>query len=485
MKRTVAKGFLWVAGTMALIRAARYLAFLVLGGLLAPTDFGRFAAIFVVVNGLALFQGFGLGHALICRRDCVDESCDTTFIMSAGLGVVFFALAWVGAPLVETLFAEEGLAAPFRVCAIFVLIRALQTVPVRLFDKGLAFQKRFLPGVLGSVTYATAAIVLAFRGAGVWALVVGEVSAAAVETVTYWIISPWRPRFRFRVDIARQDLSFGWLVLGGSMAIFLFQVVDRATIIRMLGTHQLGLYAFVLTLGSLPATYAVRAFNTVLLPSYTSPGVDAAKQRELFLRAVSYVAALGILFAIGVIGLGGYFLEAAYGDKWTAAVGAFSLLVVLGVFRSFSALTEDLIVAVGKPAVFRRINWLRLLLAAGGVWFGATRGGITGVAVVMTAATAVACGVGWLVAGRLTGFSLREFGSSFRGPLAAGAVSAVLLWLGRGALPDEPGLVAFLVAGASLATVFVLIWVSIDRGVRGEWRRLARRGGAGGGREGA
>jgi O-antigen/teichoic acid export membrane protein len=269
------------------------------------------------------------------------------------------------------------------------------------------------------------------------------------------------------------------------MAIFLFQVVDRVTISRMLGTHQLGLYAFVLTLGSLPATYAVRAFNTVLLPSYTSPGVDPAKQRELFLRAVSYVAALGFLFAIGVVGLGGYFLEAAYGDKWMAAIAAFSLLATLGVFRAFSALTEDLIVAVGRPEVFRKINWLRLLLAAGGVWFGATRGGITGVAVVMTAATAVACVVGWFAAGRLTGFTLREFGSSFRGPLIAGAMSALLLWLGRGALPDEPGLAAFVIAGTAVAVVFVILWVAVDGGVRGEWLKLVRRGKTGAGTEGA
>ena len=269
------------------------------------------------------------------------------------------------------------------------------------------------------------------------------------------------------------------------MGIFLFQVVDRVTIGRMLGTHQLGLYAFVLTLGALPANYAVRAFNTVLLPSYTSPGVDDARRRELFLRAVSYVAAVGTLFVIAVTGLGGYFLEAAYADKWVGAIAAFSVLAFLGVFRSFSALTEDLIVAVGKPALFRRINWLRLLLAAGGVWFGATHGGITGVAAVMTAATAVACVVGWVVAGRLTGFSFHEFGASFRGPLAAGAVSAVLLWLGRAALPADPSLVAFLAAGAALTVVFALSWVAVDHGVRGEWRRLARRGGPSGGTEGS
>jgi len=475
MKRTVAKGFLWVAGTMALIRGARYLAFLVLGGVLAPTDFGRFAAIFVIVNGLALFQGFGLGHALICRRECVDESSDTIFLLSAGLGAVFLAVAWAGAPLVESLFGEEGLAAPFRLCAVFVLLRALQTVPARLFDKGLAFQKRLLPGVVGSVTYACVVIVLAFRGAGVWALVAGEVTAAAGETVTYWVLSPWRPRFRFRADIARQDVSFGWLVLGGTMAIFLFQALDRVTISKMLGTHQLGLYAFVLTLGALPANFAVRAFNTVLLPSYTSPGVDSEKRRELFLRAVSYVAALGTLFAVGVVGLGGYFLEAAYGDKWLGAVAAFSILAVLGVFRSFSSLSEDLIVAAGRPSLFRWINLLRLLLAVCGVWFGARHGGITGVAIVMAGATVVACIVGWVAVGRLTGFSLRDLGASFAGPLGAGAVSALVLLATAGALPEEASMAGLAAAGVLVTVVFLVSWLTFDRKVRGEWSRLMAR----------
>jgi len=486
MKRIVAKGFLWVAGTTALIRAARYGAFLVLGGLLAPEDFGRFAAIFVVVNGLALFQGFGLGHALICRQDRIDESCDTIFVLAAALGSAFLVLAWAGAPLVESFFATEGLVEPFRVCALLVLIRALQTVPARLFEKGLAFQKRFLPSVVGSVAYASAAIAVAFGGGGVWALVLGEVSAAAGETISYWFLSPWRPRFRFSPDIAREDISFGWLVLGGTMAIFLFQAVDRITISKMLGTHALGLYAFVLTLGALPATFAARAFNTVLLPSYTSPGVDQEKRRELFLRSLSYVAALGALFIVGVVGLGGFFLQAAYGDKWSAAVSAFSVLAVLGVFRSFSALSEDLIVAAGRPLLFRRINLMRLLLAGGGVWFGARYGGIVGVAIVMAGATLAACVAGWVVAGRLVSYSLRDFRASVSGPLAAGFVSALALVAAGALLPEDVSLTGFAIRCAVATVAFLASWLTLDRGARGEFGRLVARlregdGGAGSG----
>ena len=241
MKRIVARGFLWVVGTMALARAVRYLSFLLLGGMLAPEDFGAYAAIFVVVNAFALFQGFGLGQALLLRRERVDEASDTVFLLSLGFGAAFLALAWFSAPLLRLAFGESGLAGPYRLCSLVVLFRALQTVPSRRFEKDLAFRKQFAPGLAGSVLYAVVALTLAVRGAGVWSLAAAESAAAGAEMVSYWVQSPWRPRFRFDRALARADLGIGWVVLCGTALVFLYQGIDRVAIGKALGTRELGI----------------------------------------------------------------------------------------------------------------------------------------------------------------------------------------------------------------------------------------------------
>jgi len=468
MKRIVARGFLWVVSTMALARAARYLSFLLLGGMLAPEEFGQFAAIFVVVNGFTLFQGFGLGQALLLRRERVDEASDTIFILSLALGVLFLALAWVSAPLLRVVFGQTDLAGPYRLCSLVVLFRALQTVPSRRFEKDLAFSKQLAPGLAGSVVYAATALVLATRGAGVWALAGAEAAAAAGEMIAYWIQSPWRPRFRFDRSLAWADLSVGWVVLGGTLLVFLYQGVDRVAIGKILSTRELGTYAFAFTLASVPASYAVRALNTVLLPSYASGKATAGDRTALFLRATSYACALGSLFVIGVASLGGRFLEAAYGEKWLDARGALTVLAFLGLFHSFSSLSEDLVVGIGRPAVFRRISALRFALAAAGVWAAARWAGILGVALVMALAMLASSIAGWAAALRLLGAPARELGRAVARPLVAAAAVAPLAAGAARGLPPDVGVGAVVALGVLLAAVYAAVWLGIDGVARTE-----------------
>jgi O-antigen/teichoic acid export membrane protein len=484
MKRAVLRGVLWVGGATFMVRAVRYVALLILGGLLSPRDFGLFAAVHVVVDGLALLQGFGIGHALIYRKEQTAEAADTSFLLSVGIGITIVAAAWVGAPAVERFYGEPGLAGLFRAAAIVLVIQSVRMVPFRLFEKALDFRKKLAPAVAGSAAYLTVAISLAYRGAGAWSLVGGEIASMLAETVAYWIVSPWRPSFRFRPDLARQDLSFGWVVLGGSVLIFAFRNVDRVVLSRLLGSHGLGLYAFAFSLANLPATFFVRVLNTVLFPSYTSLGDDRSAQGALFMRATSYAAAAAVLYAIGLIVFGRYFLAAMYGDRWLGAVLPLYALAVFSIFRSLSALVGDLLVGTGRPNTFRALNALQLAVAVAGVYAGARLAGVLGVAVVMAVASGVALVAGWLAVKRVIGETGTGFARSLRGPAIAAAVAgpaaAGLLRL----LPDEGSVLAVVVAAGAVAAAFAVAWFLVDGELRSEWRgwRASRdRGGVAGG----
>ncbi|NNE10183.1 MAG: hypothetical protein HKN20_16610, partial [Gemmatimonadetes bacterium] len=59
MSPTFARGLYWVGASMIAGRSARILSLFILAGLLPAEDFGRYAALWVVVDGLLLLQGFG------------------------------------------------------------------------------------------------------------------------------------------------------------------------------------------------------------------------------------------------------------------------------------------------------------------------------------------------------------------------------------------------------------------------------------------
>jgi O-antigen/teichoic acid export membrane protein len=487
MRRTVLRGVAWVGGVTFMVRAVRYVALLILGGLLSPRDFGLFAAIHVVVDGLALLQGFGIGHALIYRKEETDEAADTSFFLSAGIGAALVTLAWIAAPAVVRFYGEPGLEPLFRAAVLVLAIQSIRMVPFRLIEKALDFRKKLLPATAGAIAYLAVALTLAYRGAGAWALVWGEIASVLSETVAYWLVSPWRPRLRFRADLARQDLGFGWIVLGGGVLTFAFRNVDRITLSRMFGPHGLGLYAFAFAVANLPATFFVRVLNTVLFPSYSSLGDDRERQRYLFLRATSYTAAGAILYAVGLIAFGRHFLTAMYGDKWSGAVVPLYALAVFAISRSLSALVGDLLVGTGHPNTFRALNALQLAAAAAGVYVGARLGGVPGVAAVMAGASLVALVAGWAAARRVLGATAAGLARSLRGPVLAAAVATVPAVALRRLLPAEAGVALVLASGAAVAATFVAAWFAVDRELRSDWTSIrTRRAGVpgAGGKEG-
>jgi O-antigen/teichoic acid export membrane protein len=459
---------------MFLDRAIRYVALLVLGGLLAPRDFGLFAALNVTILGLTLLQGFGIGQALIYRKERSDEAADTAFFVTVSLGVVLAAVAWAAAPLVASFYREEALVELFRAASVLLIIRAIKFVPYYLFEKALDFRKKFVPGLCASLAYLVVALTMAIRGMGAWSLVVAEIASSTAEGIAYWVLSPWRPKLRFVPSLAREDLVFGWAVLGGALLVFAFRNVDRIVVSRVLGTHELGLYAFAYMIANTPVMLFTRVLNTVLLPSYSALDEDRERQARLFFRATSYLAGASALFVLGLLAFGGYLLFSLYGDKWQGAVVPLSMLALFGFFRALTDLSGDLLIGTGRPVDYRKVNALQLVLAAAGLYVGATLWGLPGVALAMIVSAAPSMLLGWkYVNGAIQG-GAGAFARALRGPVIAFAALALPAYGLVRLLPERGSVAAVAVAAAVLSVCYLVVWLAVDPALRTDlnaWRR--------------
>ena len=487
MKRDVLHGVAWTGGALFLVRATRYIALFILAGLISPKEFGVFTAFFIIIDGLLIFQSFGIGQALVYRKVKINIAADTAFYLSLALSILFFIVAWVLGPAVETFYDASEMIEPYRACSFLLILSTLRMIPLRLFEKELDFKKKLWPTLAGAISYLVFAPYLAYKGLGVWSLVVGELAAASTETVFYWFISSWRPKLRFDLSIARADMRFGLAILGGTFLIFLFRNIDRITISRLIDMNSLGYYVFAYTIASLPATLPVRALNTVLFPSYSSLGDNREQQRILFLRAISYVAAFSLLFAIGAVAFGRYFLEAAYGDRWLPAVMPLYILVFFGLFRSLAAMVGDLLIGTGKPGLFRKIYALQLSVAIVGLYWGIHWWGVSGVAVVMTLAAIASFIAGYRAASKILNFQMRDYLGALFGPSMASAVAISLSIALLKLLPEKESLWVVVATAFIVTAVFAAVWYSVDSTFRAEctrWRRKSRGSGISCGKRG-
>lgn len=71
--------------------------------------------------------------------------------------------------------------------------------------------------VVGTLISAFLGIVLAYTGAGVWALVVQQMSNMLIDTIVLWFTVKWRPKKLFSLERLKVLFSFGWKLLVSSL----------------------------------------------------------------------------------------------------------------------------------------------------------------------------------------------------------------------------------------------------------------------------
>lgn len=461
MRWQIIRGVAWQGGATVVARFSRSLAMLVLGGLLSPAEFGSFAAIYVVVDGLHLIQELGLPQALVVRRERIEESANSTFLLALALGVVFASVGWLVAPAVASFYGDPALVAPFRVLSLVLLLHAPRVVPLRLFERDLDFKRKFGPTALGAAGYIVASVAAASFRAGVWSLVIGVLTASAIETIAFWLQSSWRPGRRVALDVMKADVRFGLPVVAAALLTYLFFSMDRVVLGRAAGAAMLGAYAFALTLATLPASVGSAIINSVLLPSYGSLGTDPARRRELHLHAVALGGGFALAFAAPILCVGSRLLDAVYGSRWEAGYGALSILAVGAVFRVLSSLAGEFLVGAGRPAAYRAMTTLQLIAAAVAIgpcflWQGAA-----GVAIAMSGASVFATATGWWMA-RDVGIPLAAFASALRPALIAFGVTLIAARGVLAALPSASGLALSLAIAAFQVALFGAIWWRLD-----------------------
>lgn len=82
LARKTTRGFFWVSLSMLFIKIINFIVTMILARLLDPVHFGLVAIGLVVINFFDLFRDFGVGAALIHRKDDMDKPAIRHFFFS-------------------------------------------------------------------------------------------------------------------------------------------------------------------------------------------------------------------------------------------------------------------------------------------------------------------------------------------------------------------------------------------------------------------
>ncbi|MBI4320999.1 MAG: lipopolysaccharide biosynthesis protein [Chloroflexi bacterium] len=377
-------GAFWMLCSFGFAKVVGLAANIALARLLFPEDFGVFAIAAAVVGAVSALGDLGTGAAVIYEQEAEADHTNSAFWLSMLAGVLQSVVVIVSAPWIGELYGNHLLGEILMVLGVVFVITAAGETHQMLLARELRFKPKALLELVPGLSSAAISVVAAFQGLGVWSLVVGLVLGSALASALAWLLVPWRPFFRLSVTHARAVFRYGRSVMGLGLLIFLTDNVDYLIIGRILGPAPLGLYSQGFRLATYPETTVVWAVQKVAFPTFSKLRDNQEALRSAFLRAIRFLALVSLPALALLMVLSPQLIPVIYGSKWAAMVVPAQILCFMGMARSVTAVSREMLMAVGRPDISLKCNLVVLPLATAGVMVG-TQFGIEGVAVAMTA----------------------------------------------------------------------------------------------------
>ncbi|MCW2968837.1 MAG: lipopolysaccharide biosynthesis protein [Solirubrobacteraceae bacterium] len=449
----------------------------IIARLLTPSQFGVVALALTFVSFLDMLGDLGMSEALIILDEReVEARAETAFVVMLCLGTFLTALSVALGPVAARIYGHHALATMLPVLGTTFLLKSLGAAHYAIAQKRMDFRARTGAELVEVVVRGTVGIVLAFAGAGAWALVIGYVSGEAVMAATLWVTVKWRPHFKPRREHLRQLFGFGGALTGIRVVAALNLNVDKVVVGRVLGTAPLGLYTLASRLPELVLYNVTAVAGQVLFPAFAAverPALGAAMVSSLR-YAILLVLPLGAILAI----LAEPILVVAFGHQWRGAAEAMRLLSLMGVLSTVTLICGTIWKATGMGKRLLRFALLEMVTLIPAVFVFA-HDGIAAVAACQAGSTVIVISVSLPGIMRMLDISVRSIAAAVAPPLVAGG-AMVLVLLAANAVVGPPVPRILLGAGVGGAVYAAVLWLIDRETMNGIWRQVRSRLGRGG-----
>jgi O-antigen/teichoic acid export membrane protein len=373
--RTAAAGFLWLVSASALAKVAGFAAYIVLGWLLLPVDWGLYALVLGVAALVQFLREAGLGPVLVQKgQEAFDTFAGPAFWLALAFnGTVAFGLA-AAAPLIAGYLNQPDVAPLLWVFAAVVIAGTPGTIYRAKLQVDLRFREFSILGLATSLVRALVLVVLAYSGAGAMALVVGQLALALTAVAVGYRMTrivPWTAPPR--TDLWPGLLGGSAWVMLGNLASGLGQRADYIVFGLLVAIAVLGQYTFANEFVALTAALLEGSAGGVLLPALARVAGQARRYGAALARSmrVLMLAAAGTGLFLAVIVPA--FESLLWQGKWARAVPAmqafavampFQLLfvIVLAALRAEGAFARQTgVIALRAALVFAAAGWAVLM----------------------------------------------------------------------------------------------------------------------------
>jgi len=242
LKKETVKGVVWSAVEKFSTGGVLFLANIILARLLSPRDFGLLAIISIFVQISQTFIDSGFSNALIQKKDRNQTDYSTVFFFNIAISAGFYLLLYIFAPVIAKFFENEQLTSLTRVVGLNLIIGSLISVHKTRLTVLLCFKLQALVTLISAMISAVISIYLAYRGLGVWSLVLLTLINISLQVILFYVFVNWHPSLVFSTASFKRLFSYSSKLLGASLIHLLYRNIYPVVIGKKFSPIELGYF---------------------------------------------------------------------------------------------------------------------------------------------------------------------------------------------------------------------------------------------------
>ncbi len=349
LPQKMVQGGAWISSLKIIRKVFSLIRLVIIGRILAPSDFGLMGIALLTMSALETFSTFGFGQALIQKKENTDNYLDAAWTVLIIRGFIVFIIVYLVAPYVAFFFHTPEVKPIIQVLGLVTFFQAFANIGVIFFQKELEFNKVFIYRFVGISTNFIVAVVAAIVLRSVWALVLGLLAEKVVSIIISYLIHPYRPHLSKDIEKAKELFGFGRWILGSSIFVFVGEHIDDIFVGRVLGAMALGFYQMAYRISNMLETEITQVISTVTFPAYAKIQDKKARLRKAYFRIMRLIIAISLPITVGMVLLAPEFTQIFLSEKWVPMVTAMQLLAVAGLIKSIVSTGSPLFIGSGYP----------------------------------------------------------------------------------------------------------------------------------------
>lgn len=332
LKKTILKGTLWsVFGQLAsliIVLATN----IWMARLLSPREFGQVGVIMFFITLTTVFTESGLGGALVRKKEATQEDYSTVFVTNLVLSFFCYTLLWFSAGAIATYYEDKLLKNLLIVAGVVLVINAFQLTQNAKLMSELKFKQISLYRFVSVLIASVVGVYLAYKGFGVWALIIIQILTALISTLLLWIFEGFFLKLQFSRVSFKELYAFGVNTTAASLLNTGFENIYQLVLAKYFSLAQTGYFYQAKKLQDVPGgiinmvTQSVIFSNLAKLQDNKVAFTKAYNKITLyFVVMLGFISTFIYVYSEPIV----YLL---YGKEWSGAVFYMQLLTLASFF---------------------------------------------------------------------------------------------------------------------------------------------------------